>query len=112
MTVFPVLHGKGLELSSQRRFQSRYLRKSVSMLPFNTQGQRVREADCESGIVQREMNARGREMEKKTRWLRSNESEEAKQSIGVRRYSNVGCAEKKTFRYKEQIESVWVWKGA
>lgn len=51
-------------------------------------------------------------MEKKTRWLRSNESEEAKQSIGVRRYSNVGCAEKKTFRYKEQIESVWVWKGA
>lgn len=50
MTVFPVLHGKGLELSSQRRFQSRYLRKSVSMLPFNTQGQRVREADCESGM--------------------------------------------------------------
>lgn len=37
-------------------------------------------------------------MEKKTRWLRSNESEEAIQSIGVRRYSNVGCAEKKNIQ--------------
>lgn len=50
LTVFPVLHGKGLELSSQRRFQSRYLRESVSMLQFNTLGQRGRETDRESGI--------------------------------------------------------------
>lgn len=32
----------GLELSSQRRFQSRYLSKSISMLQFNSQGQRIR----------------------------------------------------------------------
>lgn len=61
MTVFPVLHGKGLELSSQRRrFQSRYLRESVSMLRFNTQGQRVREADSESGINITERDECGR----------------------------------------------------
>lgn len=41
MTAFPVLHGKGLELS-ERRFQSRYLRESIFMLQFNTQEQKVR----------------------------------------------------------------------
>lgn len=61
MTVFRALHGKGLELSSRRRFQSRYLRESVSMLPFNTQGQRGREADRESGINRTERDECGRE---------------------------------------------------
>lgn len=42
LTFFPVLHGKGLELPSQRRYQSRYLSKSISMLLFNLPGQRVR----------------------------------------------------------------------
>lgn len=31
----------GLELSSQRRFHSRYLSKSISMLLFNSQGQGI-----------------------------------------------------------------------
>lgn len=61
MTVFPVLHGKGLELSSQRRFQSRYLRESVSMLQFNTLGQTVREADCKNGINRTERDECERE---------------------------------------------------
>lgn len=48
------------------------------MLQFNAQGQRVREADCESGINRREegINVGKTQRQEKTRWLRSNESEE------------------------------------
>lgn len=60
-TVFPILQGKGLELSLWRRFQSRYLKESVSMLQFNTHGQGVREPDCESGINRTEKDEFGKD---------------------------------------------------
>lgn len=44
LTDFPGMHWKDLELSLGTRFHSRYLRESVSMLQFNSQGQSVREA--------------------------------------------------------------------
>lgn len=84
MTVFPVLHGKGLELSSQTRFQSRFFRESVSRLRLNTQGQRGRQREWNKKTREREreraMDVGGRKMEE--RWLRSRQK--GKQSIGKR----------------------------
>lgn len=70
----------GLELSSRRRFHSRYLSKSISRLQFNSQGQRIGAGSLPGEINRTETwvweDGRWRN---KTRQHKSNEKQEGKQ---------------------------------